>query len=81
MFIMLSVLEVTQRVPPTCIIKTDFTHRQVQPFRVPKHALALVLLGLVDVQHGGLVLTDPKKSKKALVLIILVIVFKHKFKI
>jgi len=33
-FIMLSVLEVTQRVPPTCIIKTDFTHgveRQMKP--------------------------------------------------
>ena len=26
MFIMLSVLEGTQRVPPTCIIKTDFTY-------------------------------------------------------
>ena len=27
-FIMLSVLEVTQRVPPTCIIKTDFTYHK-----------------------------------------------------
>ena len=29
MFIMLSVLEVTQRVPPTCTTKTDFTHLRV----------------------------------------------------
>ena len=28
-FIMLAVLEVTQRVPPTCIIKTDFTYHFV----------------------------------------------------
>jgi hypothetical protein len=32
-FILLSVLEVTQRVPPTCTIKTDFTYRH-DPFLV-----------------------------------------------
>jgi len=31
MFIMLSVLKVTQRVPPTCTIKTDFTYLLARP--------------------------------------------------
>jgi hypothetical protein len=80
-FIMLSVLEVTQRVPPTCTIKTDFTYGCIVSFRVSVGTChgPSDCQGRVENKSNGT--WKSIKSKKTLVLIILAIVFKHKIKI
>jgi hypothetical protein len=75
MFILLAVLEVTQRVPPTCITNTNFTYPLLPPLFLVFHHLRGTRgrqQGALSLDAVGLVLDqfDPEKKKGPIIIVL-----------